>query len=91
MAHVAEDQRRQDEAVRALTGTSYRDIGELLARSFQRVAQSPGHSDVGAFDRSPARSLTTERPPRPLFASVAHVGMYSGEGSIEKGQGSLRG
>lgn len=41
IAHVAEDQRRRDEAVRALTaaGISYRDIGELLGLSFQRVAQ----------------------------------------------------
>lgn len=41
IAHVAEDQRLRDEAVRALTGAglSYRDIGELLGLSFQRVAQ----------------------------------------------------
>lgn len=41
IAHVAEDQRRRDEAVRTLTdaGISYRDVGELLGLSFQRVAQ----------------------------------------------------
>ncbi len=41
IAHVAEDQRLRDGAVRVLTeaGISYRDIGELLGLSFQRVAQ----------------------------------------------------
>ncbi len=41
IAHVAEDQRRRDEAIRAMTeaGVSCRDIGELLGLSFQRVAQ----------------------------------------------------